>query len=293
MTPNNYTTIYMKLRGIRPVEGYEIGNTRYSNPLDTWGEIKLSSAIRGHFGELFQSLNPFGFNGDQFCNSLMAKFGEYYIEVCPRRLIKLSLGGLKGDTSAMGGISYSWENDHLMISMRLTTIDIDGKTNKTTPTIQIIPAIPANPDNVYVFGDIIMLYVQILNIINRHLSRAVELLNAYKAIPIVNETNSDKTIITPNLTTDSMVKFNPVYTAAESTSSHQITSNKGTQTTITERANGVSAKGQADIVRNLPNIFTDCINQIGALLIDPRTIQDMCDWGLGGGSYIDDTGEVF
>lgn len=138
-----------------------------------------------------------------------------------------------------------------------------------------------------VFSDSVQILSQVMNILVARLGRYAKVQAAYNEIPLKNETLDDTATTTPNLTTSYAETFNPINTMSSRDRLKTETTQTGSTQTVTQRSNGVSAKDQADIYKDLPILTAQIVSDIQALLIDPRTINDMIDYGLADGYYIE------
>lgn len=271
-TLNNYRTIYLKFKHLDYIAYFiAADDTKISPPLGE-GEDRKHNIFTYFFR---------GFN-DDFNKLVLSHCSEWYIPINPRRLRRLF-------TDESDFTSYKADNYGISIKYSAREYLIDGSVIEGKSTVGFYPSSKGqNLKELYVYADCIDLITNVLSIINRNLSREGVLSKLYAAIPTVNEQLTDETVITPDLTTVTQDNFNPISSTSPANKVTTTITQKGTQTTTTKRALSVTAKQQADIIRNLPNIYTDCVNEIKKLLIDPRCIHDMCDWGLCHNDYVEE-----
>lgn len=299
-----YRAIYMKLQQLRGLASY----TNPSNaeereiPLDISQtqngieshEVTPAKFVRTWFKKsgLDVELDPFGFNVDMFTEELFSKYGEFYLPVRGTTLLSVN-PRLKGDqsVSSLADISNETTTSTLALSFKMSATTSKGRSvtiSSVCDKVTFFPTLAFPVIKAYIYADVYKFYGKLTSILNRATSRAAQLLTAYNAIPTSGEQFTDETVTTPNLETENVNMFDPIKSAGYGMGDRSKVTQKGTQTTTIKRAANISAREQVEIVRNLPNIFTDCMNEIGELLVDPRTVQDMYDWGLADGCWIDD-----
>lgn len=273
-TSNNYRTIYLKFKHLDYIAHFIAADgTKIAATLGAGQDEK-----KNLFSVFFA-----GFS-DDFNKLVMSHCGEWYIPINPRRLRRITQDNTDFIDFTAGAAAID-------IRYNAKEYLIDGQVIEGKCTIFLYNTTRAQGlKELYAYADCIELVTNVLSIINRNLSRAGALSALYAAIPTVNEQYIDETVITPDITSTSQEQFNPIASVSPANKVTTTNTQKGTQKSVTKRASGVSAKEQADIIRNLPNIYTDCINQIKQLLIDPQCIHDMRDWGLAWGDYIAEEG---
>lgn len=270
-------TLYYRFNKILPIAAIKTaaGVTEY--PIETQGNqtFDLRALLSGILKSFItQNRMPASFNSDYFLEELFRTVGEFYLPINPRRI--------------MSAPKWSGSPQSVTVSYQASLTFIDGANTRNEQKV-FSGNNPAGvePTAVYIYTDWFEFVGDVCKRLARALSRAAELVNAYTAIPAVNEQFTDETVITPDLTSTSQEQFNPIASVSPANKVTTTNTQKGTQKSVSKRASGVSAREQAEIIRNLPNIFTDFITEIKELLVDPRAIQDMCDWQLEYGAYVD------
>lgn len=264
MNNRDYKTIFYPLTRINPYAGIKINNQLVHEFPITSNAADVENLFRG----LIRGCNmPATVDPTQLAYSFLSKYRGYYLPVNPRFTVSRYRDFLTYDT------------DGLKIEEYLT--GIDGRTTKVKSRIAAAPVLPPeyNLNNVVYYSDVLQFFDFMAGEINRALKRANTISELYLNVPTVNEQLTDETVITPNLSTDVNEKFNPVEAPSSRDRLITKTTQTGQQTTTMKRATGKTAKEQADIIRDLPNIFTKALDNIGSYLIDPRTIHDMYDFG--------------
>lgn len=220
------------------------------------------------------------FNVDILIEKMRIELNPYYLHINPRNITT----GLPWSSDAMSETYTSLFYD--LREVRLNGITYKHKLadiSDFTPPEGINPTLPII---IGAFASVNEFLSQCVDIFSRGLSRAVQQIGLYENIPKVNEQFTDEVTITPNLTTTHWDRFDPLGNLGTADRHRDETTSKGSQTTVSKRSANVDAFRQAEIIRNLPNIFTDVIAEIKTLLVDPRTINDMRDWGLAENDYI-------
>lgn len=288
MQNKDYNTVYMQFSKLRALATLKDTNGKeYDFTLDYGLRENFDINFLGAIHSLIDKLAFTGMSADfrnVFTRLLYSKYGNYYIAVNPRKIIKNYYSGASSlfEVDILNGVA--------VLKLKAGFVNIDGNIEKVDSSVEQadLPTTNiTNSLNITAYGDCIEIMQDILQKVADAIFNANKLIAAYVAIPTVNEQFTDETTVTPNLNTENVVQFAPLNGNIASGDRNNI-KQTGNQVTVTKRASGISAKEQAEIVRNLPNIFKDSIEQIGALLINPQTIQDMRDWGLTWGDYIDE-----
>lgn len=282
MNRTQFKMLYYKFKKIVPLAAVKQGGTVYNLPIESnaagyrFDTQKIFSTVL----KKMQSANllPTDINTDTLRDRIMTECGEFYLPISTRNVSEEPFG------------VFCEVGQQLRAALKYKGILSNGSFINIDPTDIFIATNPA-PSlldlRVYFYSDWVNFITQACGILCAAYERARTLTTAYGNIPTVNEQYTDETTITPDLTNVTQDNFNPITGTSPANKVTVTTTQKGKQTTTTKKAIGVSAREQAEIVRNLPNIFVEAINEIKQLLIDPRTVQDMFDWNLLGNSYVD------
>lgn len=284
---------YVRLDNL-PIAAYVKPN---ANMAGTYNITHNEFLLKDHIKNI---LSVSGYNiptPNYFARYIYSRISNYYVYIAPRNLIKVTV-----TNNDCGGFADRQTNSYTVnynVKLRILGYDpfnakigyidsVDGQLS----TIEKITVAGEYTLGDYInegefFGDSVDIVNDITQIIIDNIYNIKKITDGYKAIPLSDEKVTDTTTLTPNTTNDYLEQFNPVGTPSSRDRLHTVSKQTGTQTTKTERSLGVSAKDQIKIVRNLPNIAEQIVSDIKALLIDPRTINDMIDFGLADGYYID------
>lgn len=224
-----------------------------------------------------------------FTRMLYNACGEYYVRINTRRLITQTANDLQTGESATTTRQFrnselDSQRNYFKTNVQLSGITKLGKRVSNSAGVEegfLRGGGDVEDDDwITLYADSVAMFNEIMNIINARLDGIKEAVTAYGAIPTVNETDDDTVTTTTKTDNQHADTFDPIGTLSASDRSKTTDTYNSTVTVTSKRSNGVSAKTQADIIKDLPNIYAQCISDIKSLLIDPRTIQDMCDWGL-------------
>lgn len=221
---------------------------------------------------------------DYFKRSLQARFGDWYV---PIKLYSINANNTIVNSAGGSGslLDLNYRTDFFLLKGNPVLNSEFGKMFKIE-RVEFKGNMPQLTE-IYYYNDSIEIVRDIAQTVANGLEQVAKLYNAYSAIPTANEQFTDETTITPNLTTTSKTNFNPINTISQNISDKSTVTQGGNQKSVTKRATNRTAREQADVVRNIPNLFTQTMSEVAALLISPQAVQDMLDWGQCDYDYID------
>ena len=286
MTRKNYKTLYYRFDSMVPVaaiRGTDL--TNYDTPVEPNSNnlFEYSTLVSQILKDMqSRGLLPVTLSTDEYVKEIFREIGGWYVPFNTRRIQVYDSATNTGTSASDYGVSLEYTTRLVLadgVPIKKTQQVYGGRTGA-----------PVRMSRTYVYSDWVDIMQKTTTLLAHTLEKAKQLVSAYNAIPVVNEQLTDNTTVTPNLISTHKENFDPI--GSISAADKIITTNQqtGSHTSISKRARDVSAAAQAEIVRRLPNLFMEFINQIKTILIDPRTIQDMCDWGLDYGVYV--AGEV-